>query len=62
MGWFVNNELGRMWEEVSQVPSRYLPGGTEKDHETASQDIRRPGRYFNPGRLEYKEPSCLLGI
>jgi hypothetical protein len=34
--------------------SKYFSGGTEGNHEHFIEDIRSPGRDFNPGPAEYE--------
>jgi hypothetical protein len=47
-----------MWKEAAvakfKVLYRYLPGGTEKNHEKLGQDSQTPGRDLKPGPPEYE--------
>jgi hypothetical protein len=57
-GRLANYELERMWKKADvaqcKVLLRYLPGGTEENHENLSQDNRSPGRDLGPGTPEYE--------
>jgi hypothetical protein len=54
----MNSQLERIWKEtvLSQlkVLSRYLHGGTEKNHENLIQYSRFPDRYLISGCPEYE--------
>jgi hypothetical protein len=51
----MTNELERIWKEavanLFKALSRYLPGGTEEDHEKPQSGS--PGQDLNPGLAEY---------